>query len=246
MCGTAGLVISVFETAFLNALANVASCTWCRLMIPLRGSLESCRDGKTYCQPMSRAALGYFLASAEFDFTINPLGGIARNAQNEEREKFSTFVRELDRTVVWNFDALPYQRVLSDDETSTVWTKLQRWGVKRNDYWYPLVPTEITGLIAFNSDAFDAAVPSRASSKILASKDIARVWEMRESGPSYIQGIACIDTICNGAEGYWTSCDVDWLIYASHEMTITIGGWMLEAVKSIWPNWNQHKFNLLS
>ncbi len=56
--------------------------------------------------------------SADDDFTINPLGDIARNAHDEEREKFSTFVRQLDRTSIWNFDQLPYQRVLSDEDTS--------------------------------------------------------------------------------------------------------------------------------
>ena len=184
--------------------------------------------------------------SADDDFTINPSGDIAQNAQDEEREKFSTFVRQLDRTNVWDFDALPYQRVLGDDETSTVWSNLQRWDVQPNDYWYPLVPTKITGLVAFDSDAFDAAVPSRALSKILASNDIARIWELREHGPSYIQDINCISPIYNGAEGYWTSNDIDWLIYASHEMTITIGGWMLNAVKNIWPKWSHHQLNTLS
>ncbi|MCD6052439.1 MAG: hypothetical protein K0Q55_3857, partial [Verrucomicrobia bacterium] len=30
----------------------------------------------------------------------------------------------------------------------------------------------------------------------------------------------------------------DWIIYASHESSVTIGGeWLLPAIKSAWPNW---------
>ncbi|MDG1808322.1 MAG: hypothetical protein P8I27_10510, partial [Pirellulaceae bacterium] len=129
----------------------------------------------------TQRALESLGACADDDFTNNPLGDIARNAQDEERAKFSAFVRELDPTSVWKYDALPYQRVLDDAEASTAWQKLERWGVKPNDYWYPLTPTEKTGLAAFDSDAFHVAVPSHALSRALASNGISRIWELRES-----------------------------------------------------------------
>jgi hypothetical protein len=36
---------------------------------------------------------------------------------------------------------------------------------------------------------------------------------------------------------------MDWLIYASHESSITVAGdWLLEAVKAEWPEWEQHLY----
>ena len=43
----------------------------------------------------------------------------------------------------------------------------------------------------------------------------------------------------NGAEGYWCSQDMDWIVYASHESSITIGGWLLDEVERVWPNWKE-------
>jgi len=42
----------------------------------------------------------------------------------------------------------------------------------------------------------------------------------------------------NGAEGYWSSDGLDWIIYASHESSVTVGGWLLEEVKQAWSDWN--------
>jgi hypothetical protein len=44
----------------------------------------------------------------------------------------------------------------------------------------------------------------------------------------------------NGAEGYWTSADLDWIIYASHEASVTLGGWLVGRVKALWPSWDAH------
>ena len=44
----------------------------------------------------------------------------------------------------------------------------------------------------------------------------------------------------NGSEGYWSSGDLDWIIYASHESSVAVGGWLLGAVKQRWPDWRAH------
>jgi pyrrolidone-carboxylate peptidase len=41
----------------------------------------------------------------------------------------------------------------------------------------------------------------------------------------------------NGLEGYWTTLGVEWLIYASHESTLTVAGTLLDRVKGGWPTW---------
>ena len=30
-----------------------------------------------------------------------------------------------------------------------------------------------------------------------------------------------------------------WIIYASHESSVTVGGWLLEEMQAIWPSWQE-------
>lgn len=44
-------------------------------------------------------------------------------------------------------------------------------------------------------------------------------------------------------EAYWTSGTLDWLLYISHEDSVTIAGdWLVAAVKEVWPEWDQHRY----
>ncbi len=61
--------------------------------------------------------------------------------------------------------------------------------------------------------------------------------------PEYEIELAHFEAAYDGREGYWTSGEMDWLIYASHESSITVAGeWLLEAVKSVWPEWREHVY----
>jgi hypothetical protein len=66
------------------------------------------------------------------------------------------------------------------------------------------------------------------------------VWELREYGPEYEQDVSLFDPQYNGAEGYWSSGELDWIVYASHESSVTVGGWLLADVKALWPAWAAH------
>src|ERR1035438_9803638 len=50
--------------ASFTARCSPCSPTWCRLTTSARGSREKPAAGKTYCQPHSRSAAGYFWLSA--------------------------------------------------------------------------------------------------------------------------------------------------------------------------------------
>jgi hypothetical protein len=94
--------------------------------------------------------------------------------------------------------------------------------------------------VAFKTRAFDEAVAPERLRGALAARGIQRVWELREYGPEYEEAVAMLDPYYNGAEGYWSSGDLDWIIYASHESSVTVGGWLLQDVKAIWPSWQVH------
>jgi hypothetical protein len=41
----------------------------------------------------------------------------------------------------------------------------------------------------------------------------------------------------NGEEGFWFDKSFDWLIYSSHESSITLAGLILPEIKKNWANW---------
>jgi len=99
-------------------------------------------------------------------------------------------------------------------------------------------------VVVFQQAWFDAALSPAALQGILARRGVARVWELRELGHDYEIDLADMEPAYTGAEGYWTTGSMDWLIYASHESSITIAGeWLIEEVKAIWPGWEQHMYD---
>jgi hypothetical protein len=155
----------------------------------------------------------------------------------EERETFCRYLREFTVANLNAVEALPFRRVLTTEESKAVWSRLrERWQILDHD-WYPLVDCSLLHVAAFKARAFEEAVPHHRLKSIRASRGIARVWELREYGPEYEEDVSLFEPFYNGAEGYWSSGELDWLLYASHESSITVAGWLLLNLKAIWPAW---------
>ena len=184
-----------------------------------------------------RANMGQTSAHQVFQptFEINTGDAIAN-----EREAFCTYIQELSDSQLKSVQPLPYQRVLSPVESSAIWQKLRhRWQIT-GWYWHPLIKCELSNITAFNVDAFEAFFPSISLVKMLSSRGITRIWELREYGVEYYQDVLLFNPTYNGNEGYWTSECLDWIVYASHEASITVGGWLLDNIKAQWSDWEQH------
>lgn len=178
--------------------------------------------------------------SADDDFTRNSLDETAANAQSNEREKFCEFVSSLTEPDVWNYDPLPYRRVLSDEESEQVWSEVRAaWGDPAHLFWSP--PPEMP-ISTFKAGAFDQFVPTHALRRKLAGLSVQRVWELREFGPSYVEEVEIFEPIYNGAEGVWSSPGFTWVIYASHESTVAVAGTLLPEIKRMWPDWQQFQW----
>ena len=173
------------------------------------------------------------------DFTRKPLGQIDADAMADERESFCSFVSGLSEADLQSVEPLPYQRVLSSSESKAVWTGLrERWQVT-DGYWYPLQECSLSDIVAFQDRPFREFFSSTSLANLLSSRGICRIWELREFGPEYEQDVSVFDPLYNGAEGYWSSGDLDWIVYASDESSITVGGWLLQEIKTQWPEWKQ-------
>lgn len=175
---------------------------------------------------------------------------IAARAVGEEANLFRDFVASIPADALWQVEPLPYRRTLSDPERAQVAERLrERWNV--DGFWYPLAsepPAGEVGMdyVAFLVDHFhaDSANPTRLLQRELAKRGVERVWEMREFGPEYEISLETFLPTYNGGEGFWTAEPMDWLVYASHENSVTIAGaWLVTGLLRHWPQWRQHQFN---
>lgn len=76
--------------------------------------------------------------------------------------------------------------------------------------------------------------------RILTAHGVTHLYEHREGGESYELSVSSFEPHYNGLEGFWSDKNLDWIIYASHESSITVGGeWLLNEIKTVWPQWQQ-------
>lgn len=168
-------------------------------------------------------------------FGINVEDAIAN-----EREAFCQYIKELSDSQLKAIQPLPYERVLSPAESKTVWQQVRsRWHII-GPYWYPLSQCKMLDIAAFDTEVFEAFCSSFSLIDLLSSHGINRVWELSDYGNEYELDLSLVDPAFNGNENYWTSESLDWIIYASHESSMTIGGWLLESIKAQWPDWEKH------
>ena len=136
-------------------------------------------------------------------------------------------------------EPLFYRRVLSEQESADIWKELSsRWRIT-DGYWYPLSNHKPDNVEAFQDAYFEKEVGAEKLRAILLNRKIERIWEMREDNKNYELELLAFDPYYNGAEGYWCDGNFDWIIYASHESSITFGGWILTEIQQIWSNWEE-------
>lgn len=178
--------------------------------------------------------------SANDVFTVEPNGEIQRVTMAEERASFCEYLRGITLADLSAIEPLPFRRVLTTSESEAFRARLrERWHLPA-DNWYPLVDCPLTNVVAFEATAFHEGATSERLQHILAKRGVESILELREFGPEYIQHVALFDPYYNGAEGFWSSEAVDWIVYASHESSVTVGGWLLDEVQASWPSWRDH------
>jgi hypothetical protein len=134
-------------------------------------------------------------------------------------------------------------RELTDAERDTLWEQASAaWDIQ-DQHWHPLAETSRRDVAAFRASAFHEAVGAAGLRAALAAHGVDRVVETREfiELPTRELDLSDADFAYDLAEGYWCDARLDWLVYASHEDSLAIGGeWLIEAVKLQWPDWQAH------
>ena len=137
-------------------------------------------------------------------------------------------------------------RVLSDAEAAVTWTALaSAWDITDASWWFPLAETSRRGVVAFQAAAFHAALGPTWLRRLLAERGVERTICFPEFDELPVEEVPLpVATFrFDGAERYW--CDAradhrDWLVYASHEDSLTLGGgWLVAAAQRAWPAWSR-------
>ena len=138
-------------------------------------------------------------------------------------------------------------RALSDAEAAAAWSALATaWDVSDASWWFPLAETRRRGVVAFQAEAFDAALGPAWLRRVLAAHGVERTIRFPELDELPVEEAPLADAAFrfDGVERYW--CDAraehrDWLVYASHEDSLTLGGsWLVAAAQRAWPGWAAH------
>jgi hypothetical protein len=160
---------------------------------------------------------------------------------SDERATMEAALIRVDGSTLQDVQPLPYRRVLQEDESTEIRSRIRdRWRVDVNSYWYPLTSERPADVEAFEAPWLLHEVPTAVLQGILLRRGVSRIWEVREGGPDYAIDRALFEPEYNGQEGYWTSEALDWIVYASHESSLTVGGWLLDEVRSVWPGSVDH------
>lgn len=142
----------------------------------------------------------------------------------------------------WSSWAEPVVREVEASEKDDLILRLwDEWDVKEH-YWFPLTLNQIAPAFteAFQATFFQEESTHETLQHILATHGIATMFELREGGQMCEIELAQFHPVYTGFEGFWFTLQLNWLIYASHESSLTIGGaWLLPAVQAAWPDWEQ-------
>jgi hypothetical protein len=194
--------------------------------------------------PLAREDFVTALTAAETPMTLhNRQNPISRAAIEEERSRMIDLARRVSESEFAHVEPMPYRRTLGEDECNQRWEEVAtRWGIGRG-YWYPLNEPERPGLelVAFETPEFRRDLTPGPLQEILRGFGVRRLYEFREFGLGRELAVEIFDPDYDGEEGYWTARGTEWIIYASHESSLTVGGReLIERVKACWHDWERH------
>jgi hypothetical protein len=160
-------------------------------------------------------------------------------AIQEERDLFCGFIEEVSEAQLSGVKPLPYRRSLTMGESETLRARLkERWDWDGAN-WYPDAANEVRGyLLALQERHFHTEVSHLTLQAILRRHGMNHLFVIRGEGPDLEIAIELMDLNESGA--FWVSGELDWVVYVSHESSITFGGdWLIQEMKEAWPTWER-------
>lgn len=199
----------------------------------------------------SIAELRTFLLTAARTIEVYPITNpTARYDQlvAEARESFQAYIAHLSPHDLHAIEPLPYRRVLTPPQWDRLWHRfVRRWGAHPDQWWYPLNGEPIpANVMLLQRWAFCDAILQEVLQGLFRQQHIERLWELRRQWrlDQYEMDPALLELQGPQAnEVFSTAGAMDWLLYSSHEGSLTAAGeWLVAAIKATWPAWEQHVF----
>ena len=140
------------------------------------------------------------------------------------------------------YNAEYYKGIIDHLEVFSLTLKLNgTWGIDIGTYWFPLKPVKRADVISFKADDFIKYFGYVSLRECLDKNSV--IVEVREwSENVFVINFENFEPeYGNGGEGYWFDRNMKWIIYCSHENSITFGGEdLIKRIKENWKEWNQH------
>jgi hypothetical protein len=177
---------------------------------------------------------------SESPFAKSSTNEIAKKVEDEESQKLYAFINQLTDSNLEKVESLFYRRVLSESESQHLREKLrEKWNV--DGYWFPLSTSKPQNTEAFQDKYFEEDFGFEKLQKKLIELGIQKVFELNEGDINYEMETTVFEPCygISGNEGFWFDKSFEWLIYASHESSITFAGTVLPKIKESWSNWQE-------
>jgi hypothetical protein len=178
------------------------------------------------------------LAGGTDEHGATGLSAIAAAAEAEERAAYRRFVAEVSEDQLREVAELPYRRRLAEEEQRKLFHRfVDVWG---NWYGGSVDGKNLPANVTLHVAAMDAPEAYEKLRQILRDRGIERIFELREGGCGREIARPIAEFLYTGAEGFWTAGEMDWMVYASHESSITFGGeWLIEAMRKAIPEFER-------
>jgi hypothetical protein len=160
-------------------------------------------------------------------------------AAEDERRLFAKFISTIELEECAQIPLLYFCRVLGTAEHKQLHHALgKKWG---NWYGGSVDEREKPPNVTLHIAAMDAKDAYESIATALIEHGISRVFELREYGDGFEIDVDHVTFTYNGAEGFWTAGDMSWLVYASHEASITFGGeFLIQPMRVVLPEFEKY------
>ena len=204
-----------------------------------RIEIERLRVNSRINLPEMKAFIIAASTKAENELKTELQNELASAVIHEEAEDFRVYVEALTPRDLVQVAPLPYRRVLSKEESERFWNGLRKiWSIG-DDYWFPLKAGAMPpSVLAFHNDYFESINGQHILRDALERRGVSTVLLLHEFGdPEYEVELEIYEPgYRDGGEQYSTSEHADWIVYASHESSITIGGeWLIDIFRELHP-----------
>ncbi len=166
----------------------------------------------------------------------------AMRVVEKSRQKFIAYFDSRTPAELLHVEPLLYRLVPREAAFRDVWRRLyERWGI--HACWFLHINPETTPgpVIEFYTDDLFRHFGAEGIRTILHTHGITQVWEISawNSENNAVRDLAQVEFF-HGYEHFWTAEPIDWLIYISHEDTMTFAGdWLVAAIFAAWPGWSE-------